>query len=51
MTKEEHYTDFFEELGITDNTRREYIMGTLYQLANLIIKSYETEDKETGRCI
>lgn len=51
MTKIENYNDFFEELGIKDNTQRECILGTLYQLANLILKTYGKEEKETGGSI
>lgn len=40
MNKLEKYTNFFEELGITDNTQREYIMVTLYKLSKLILTNF-----------
>lgn len=48
MTNFEDYNDFFDDLGITDDIQRECILGTLYQLANLIIETYGKEKQETG---
>lgn len=48
MTHQEEYDAFLQDLGIYDVPQRENIIGTLYQLAHLIIEAYGKEKEETG---
>lgn len=43
MLSPEKYNTYFEELGIYDSAQRENILGSLFQLANLIYNGYEEE--------
>lgn len=48
MIQQEKYDAFLKDVGIYELPEREKIIGTLYQLAHLIIETYGTEKEETG---
>lgn len=44
MTDIERYHDFFDSMGIEDDTQKEHIIGSLFQLANIILNTYEEQE-------
>lgn len=44
MTNLEKYDEFFNSIGISDAARKENLLGSLFQLAKIILTAKEDEE-------